>query len=138
MVVAEPTEAFEIAVWRGVHPTRALHGLGENRGDSIAVLGEEAGGGLDVVALHLLDAGHHLAPALAVERQALGTGAAEVHPVVAAVTADDDLTVAAIVALAPGGAGAELGHQAADLERGVDGLGARTAEEDAAVGVRRQ
>ena len=76
---------------------------------------------------HLAEMGHEVAPALPVELDPLGGGAAEVRAVVAVGPTDHHLAV---------GVSGPLVMQAGELEHGVHRLRAGAPEEDPPVGVR--
>ena len=127
VLVAESTQALEVAVDRWEHAAGALYGLGDDRRDPVALVGEHLGGGLEVVVGDLDEVGDQVAPALPVGGDALGGGAAEVGAVVAVGAAYDDLAL---------GLSAALHRLAGDLDGGVDGLRTGAAQENPAVGER--
>ena len=127
VLVAQPADSGKVTLWRREHAARSLHRLGDHRGHPLAVLGEGGGHRLDVVVGDLHEVGDQVAPALAVEGDALGGGAAEVGAVVAVGPGDHHLAL---------GAAGALGVEAGELERSVDRLRSRASQEHPAVAQR--
>ena len=128
VLIAQPTEAFEVPVLRRMDAACALHGLADDRRNPVAVLGEHLGGFLDVSTGNLHHVREKIAPALAVELDALRGRAADVGAVVAVGAANDDLLL---------GRSATLLDHPREFEGRVHRLGTRTSEENASVGVGR-
>ena len=72
MLVAQPPDSGQIALGGREDAPRSLYRFGDHRRHPLSVLGEHGGHRLDVVVGHLHEMGHQVAPALAVQCDALG------------------------------------------------------------------
>ena len=120
VAITECPRFGEVTRWRREHPTGTLDRLDQEGGDFATAFGHQHGQRLDVVRRGLNHVGDEGSPALPVRLDPLRAGPAEVRPVIAALAADDD----GALRLAGEGVG-----EAGELERRVDGLRPRPAEE---------
>jgi hypothetical protein len=91
--VAQRPQPGEVVGRGGVDAAGADHGLGHDGGDLGAPLGEERAGRVEVVVGDRHDVLEQAAPPVAVERQALQRGAADVGAVIAERAGDHELPV---------------------------------------------
>ena len=93
VLVAQAAHLLQVLLaWR-IDAAGALHRLGQDCGNGVAVLGHQAGQRLDIVGRHLHHVGHVRTEVLLVGGDALGAGAAVGHAVIPAHPRDDQLAL---------------------------------------------